>query len=86
MHELGRLSVFGLRLDGPWIVVCDVKKVHDSSVSSHWEYKLHWTGQDWQERSGPDAYVYDYRKYADEDIAENGPTMVAKLPRNQDVG
>jgi len=86
MNELNRLSVFGRRAGGPWIVVYDAKEVHDSNVSSHWEYRLHWTGQSWQERTGPDAYVYDYRKYADEDIAENGPTMVEKLPRNPDVG
>ena len=86
MDESNPFSVFGLRAGGPWIIVLGAKEVHDSDVCSHWEYSLHWTGQSWEERSGSGAFVFDYRKYADEEIRENRQAMIAKIPRNIDLG
>lgn len=82
MGESNPVSVFGLRAGGPWIIVLGAKEIHDSDMSSHWEYSLHWTGQDWEERSGLGAFVFDYRKYADEEIHDNGRAMIEKIPRN----
>ncbi len=81
MDESNPLSIFGIRAGGPWIIVCGAKEIHDSNSSSHWEYSFHWTGQHWEERSGSDAFVFDYRKHADEEMRENGPSMIAKIPR-----
>ena len=72
--------MFALRAGGPWIVVYDAKQIDDSHITSRWEYTLHWTGQEWQNRTGGNAFVYDYRQYAEEDIENFGSTMVARLP------
>ena len=70
------ITPFGLRADGPYVLVIGAE-----SHPHGWKFAKQWNGQEWVGPDAPNSFAFDFKKYAEEHIAEHGPTMLANLPR-----
>lgn len=79
MNTSDDIGLFSLLPLANYVIASGVRRVHESPSISHGEYEAHWTGSEWEASEKQNAFVWRYKKYAEEYLDENRELLIEKL-------